>query len=412
MSEIKDIRAREVLDSRGNPTVEAEVTTDKGKGKASVPSGASTGEYEALELRDGGERYKGKGVREAVSNVENEIKDALMGTDCRDLEKIDRIMIDKDGTDDKSSLGANAILSVSLAAARTAANETNEGLYELIHEKLCPDGKMEIPKPFLNIINGGEHAGNDLAVQEFMVVPLQDSFSEAIRVGSEIYHELKGVIEEIYGKEATNVGDEGGFAPPVEKTERALSLLYEAVEDVGYVPGKEVGFAVDAAASEFYEGGLYMIDGERLNSEELRDFWLELTKKYPIVSIEDPFEEDDFSSFGELNEKSEARIVGDDLTVTNPQRIEEAIDRGSCNVLLLKVNQIGTLTEAVEVTRLARSNGWKVIVSHRSGETCDPFISDLAIALGAYGIKAGAPARGERTSKYNRLLEIDEKLKK
>lgn len=410
MSKIQDIQAREILDSRGNPTVQAEVITEDGLGKAAVPSGASTGENEALELRDGGERYLGKGVREAVSNVESEIKEALLGVDSQDLEKIDREMIELDGTGNKSSLGANAILSVSLAAARAAADETNKELYELLHQKFVPGGKMEIPTPFLNIINGGEHAGNDLAVQEFLIVPFLETFRKDIQAASEIYHELEGILEEIYGKPATNVGDEGGFAPPLEKTEKALSLLYEAVENAGYAPGKEVGFALDAASSEFYEDGFYMIDGKRLGSQELQDFWLDLIEKYPVLSLEDPFEENDFSSSGELNKKTDARIVGDDLLVTNPERIEKAARMGACNALLLKPNQIGTLTEAVKAAKLAQDRDWKVIVSHRSGETCDPFISDLAVALGAYGIKAGAPARGERTAKYNRLLKIEKNI--
>ena len=409
MSKIKDIRAREILDSRGNPTVEAEVITKKGRGRAAVPSGASTGENEALELRDGGTRYNGKGVGRAVSNIEDRIKEELVGMDCQKLEELDRKMIELDGTEDKSSLGANAILSVSLAAARAAADESNKELYGLIHDKFCPDRKMEIPKPFLNILNGGEHAGNDLAVQEFMIVPCLGDFKKELRASSEIYHELKEILVERYGKEATNVGDEGGFAPPISKTEDALQLVVEAVEEVGYILDEEVGLAMDAAASEFYGDG-YAIDGTVRNTEQLENLWLELFDSFPVVSIEDPFHEEDFEAFASLNKSTDRMVVGDDLLVTNPERIEKAVEMSACDTLLLKVNQIGTLTEAVKAAELAHDNNWKVIVSHRSGETTDTFISDLAVALGTYGIKSGAPARGERTSKYNRLLKIEEEF--
>ncbi|MFP4115653.1 MAG: phosphopyruvate hydratase [Candidatus Aenigmatarchaeota archaeon] len=410
MSAIKDIKAREILDSRGDPTVETEVITEESCGKAAVPSGASTGENEALELRDGGRRYGGKGVQKAVSVVENEIKEELEGADCQNPEELDERMIDLDGTEDKSTLGANAILSVSLAAARAAADEKDKELYKLLHEKFSSGGKMEIPRPFLNVINGGEHAGNDLAVQEFMIVPLFEDFSKNIQATAEIYHGLEGILESRYGKEAVNVGDEGGFAPSLTKTEDALDLLIEATEVAGYRPGKDVKLAMDAAASQFYEDGDYAIDNRVMNQEQLEDFWLELIENYPILSIEDPFDEEDFEAFASLNEGTEARVVGDDLLVTNPGRIEKAIEKEACDTLLLKVNQIGTLTEAMEAAKLAKSNDWKVIVSHRSGETTDPFISDLAVALGAYGIKAGAPARGERTAKYNRLLRVEEEL--
>ena len=409
MSKIKDLRAREILDSRGNPTVEAEVITKKGRGRAAVPSGASTGENESLELRDGGTRYNGKGVGRAVSNIEDRIKEELVGMDCQKLEELDRKMIELDGTEDKSSLGANAILSVSLAAAQAAADESNKELYGLIHDKFCPDRKMEIPKPFLNILNGGEHAGNDLAVQEFMIVPCLGDFKKELRASSEIYHELKEILVERYGKEATNVGDEGGFAPPISKTEDALQLVVEAVEEVGYILDEEVGLAMDAAASEFYGDG-YAIDGTVRNTEQLENLWLELFDSFPVVSIEDPFHEEDFEAFASLNKSTDRMVVGDDLLVTNPERIEKAVEMSACDTLLLKVNQIGTLTEAVKAAELAHDNNWKVIVSHRSGETTDTFISDLAVALGTYGIKSGAPARGERTSKYNRLLKIEEEF--
>ena len=411
MSKIKDIRAREILDSRGNPTIETEVVTKKGFGKASVPSGASTGENEALELRDGGSRYHGKGVLKAVSNVNRDIKDVLKGIDCQNLKKIDQTMIDLDGTEDKSSLGANAILSVSLAAARAAADESNEELYGLIHNKFCPGRKMKIPLPFMNILNGGEHAGNDLAVQEFMVVPEIDGFGKSIRASSEIYQELKKILTDRYGKEATNVGDEGGFAPPLSKTRDAIELILEAVERAGYTSEKEINLAMDAAASEFYKDSGYAIDGTVRNTKQLEDFWTEIIEDYPLLSIEDPFHEEDFEAFSNFSSRIDEMVVGDDLLVTNKKRIEKAIDMGSCDILLLKVNQIGTLTEAIEAARTAQKDGWKVIVSHRSGETTDSFIADLAVAMGAYGIKAGAPARGERTAKYNRLIRINEKIR-
>lgn len=409
MSKIKDIKSREILDSRGNPTVETEVITKKGRGKAAVPSGASTGENEALELRDGDSRYGGKGVRQAVSNVNEKIKEALVGVNCQKLKNIDEAMAELDGTEDKSSLGANAILSVSLAAARAAADESNKDLYELIHDKFCPDGKMEIPTPFMNILNGGEHAGNDLAVQEFMIVPQLGDFKKELRASSEVYHKLKKILAERYGKEAINVGDEGGFAPPLSKTRDAIELVVEAVEKAGYMPGEEISLAMDAAASEFYDEG-YAIDGSMRNREQLQELWMDLLDEYPILSLEDPFDEEDFEAFAELNQETDEMIVGDDLLVTNPRRIAKAIEMEACDTLLLKVNQIGTLSEAVEAARLAQKNGWKVIVSHRSGETCDSFIADLSVALGSEGLKAGAPARGERTAKYNRLLEIEEIL--
>jgi enolase len=297
-----------------------------------------------------------------------------------------------------------------MAAARAAADEANKELYVLLREKFNRSGKIKIPTPFLNILNGGEHAGNDLAVQEFMIVPLLDSFDGQMRAASEVYHTLEELLEDKYGPSATNVGDEGGFAPPIDKTEDAIKLVVEAVMKSGYNPGEEVKIAMDAAASEFYENGKYLIDSGARDSAELEEFWLKLIEQYPIISLEDPFDEEDFGSFTSLNQKTEAMVVGDDLLVTNPSRIKRAVEEGSCDTLLLKVNQIGTLTEAVEAANLARENGWKVIVSHRSGETEDPFIADLSVALGTYGIKSGAPARGERTAKYNRLLRISERF--
>ncbi len=410
MSKIRDIKSREILDSRGNPTVETEVITKKGRGMAAVPSGASTGKNEALELRDGGKRYVGKGVKKAVSNVGNHIKKELVGMECQRLEELDWKMIELDGTEDKSSLGANAILSVSLAAARAASDEANKSLYKLLNEKFYPDRKMRLPRLFLNILNGGEHAGNKLAVQEFMIIPFLDSVKEGVRLGSEIYHTLEDILEEKYGKEATNVGDEGGFAPTLSKTEDALELVLEAIQSAGYKPGEDVNIAIDAAASEFYEDGGYSIDGRLMNREQLENFWLHVLENYPVHSLEDPYDEENFEAFASLNKSTDMMVVGDDLLVTNPKRIERAVEESACDTLLLKVNQIGTLTEAIEAAKLAHENNWKVIVSHRSGETTDTFISDLAVAIGAYGIKSGAPARGERTAKYNRLLRIEEEF--
>lgn len=418
MSSIKQIRAREILDSRGNPTIEVDVTTRKTCQSAAVPSGASTGVHEALELRDGTKRYHGKGVQKAVKNVETKIYPLLKGIDPSEQDKIDNLMIKKDGTDNKSRLGANAILGASLACARAAAAEKKKPLYLYLNE-LLPLKQPSLPRAFFNIINGGMHAGNQLAFQEFMISPREKSFKESLRIASEIYHALKEIIKSKYGKYAANVGDEGGFAPPIKKAEEALELLKAAVKKAGY-QGK-VDLAIDAAASEFYKNGHYFlpkkIGVEKMGKEKLLDYYLNLIKKYPIISIEDPFEQEDFVSFAELRKKSKLiqrniQVVGDDLTVTNIERIEEAVKEKSCNCLLLKVNQIGTLTEALEAVRMAYESGWKVMVSHRSGETEDTFIADLAVGIGCGMIKAGAPCRGERTAKYNRLLRIEEILGK
>ncbi len=409
MSQIKSIKAREILDSRGNPTIEVDLSTEKTCQSASVPSGASKGIHEALELRDGTKRYLGKGVQKAVRNVEQKIAPLLKGMDCRQQKKIDELMIKKDGTEHKSKLGANAIMAVSLAAAKTAAAENKQFLFEYFHESARMKKNKIMPKPFFNVINGGKHAGNKLAFQEFMIVPRARSFAEALRMGSEVYHVLKEVIEKKYGKEATNIGDEGGFAPPLKKPEEALNLLQEAIHKAGY-KGK-IDIAIDCAASEFYNKGVYNLSWG-MSNKKLLAYYLQLIKKYPIISLEDPFEQEDFASFAELRKQSKIQIVGDDLTVTNTERIEAAIKEKSCNCLLLKVNQIGTLTEALDAVRLAYNNGWKVMVSHRSGETEDTFIADLAVGIGCGMIKAGAPCRGERVAKYNRLLRIEELLRK
>ena len=415
MSKIQQIRAMEILDSRGNPTVEVEVRTGHGLFRAAVPSGASTGEHEAWEKRDGGKRYLGKGVRKVVNNVEKRIAPQLIGVDVFRQTEIDNIMIKLDGSVNKAHLGANAILGVSLACARAGAAYYNLTLAEYLHQLLGYDKKMSLPRPFFNVINGGKHAGNSLAIQEFMISPKTTSYLEALRIGSEVYHCLKSVVEKKYGKNAINVGDEGGFAPPVKKAEEALDLLKRAIAKAGY-SGK-VNFAMDCAASEYYiprKKESYYVLNKKSNNEQLRKYYVGLIKKYKIISIEDPFQEDDFISFAELKKdvkKLGCQVVGDDLTVTNVQRIEKAISEGSCNCLLLKVNQIGTLSEALDAVRLAYDNNWKVMVSHRSGETEDTFIADLAVGIGCGQIKAGAPCRGERTAKYNQLLRLERFLK-
>ncbi len=412
MTKIAAVRAREVLDSRGEPTVEVEVRLEDGTvGRAIVPSGASTGTHEALELRDGDDRYGGKGVRRAVRNVEEIIAPELEGMDATAQEEIDRLMLELDGTDNKSHLGANAILGVSLAVARAAARSLGIPLYRY----LGGPGACRLPVPFMNVINGGEHAGNDLDFQEHMIVPHGfDRFSEALRAGTETYHVLGELLEEEYGAIATNVGDEGGYAPPMKDMVEPFEMLVEAIEEAGYSPGREIALALDAAATEFYdeEEGVYRAYGEKYTRDELLDLYKDLVDQYPIVSIEDPFQEEDFRGFAQITKElgDKVQIVGDDLFVTNPERLRKGIRKGSANALLLKVNQIGTLTEALEAGQLALQHGYGVMVSHRSGDTEDPFIADLAVALNCGQIKTGAPARSERTAKYNRLLRIEEEL--
>lgn len=408
MSSITKIKAREILDSRGNPTLEVDLFTKQTCQSASVPSGASTGKHEAKELRDGGKRYHGKGVQKAKKNVETVISPLLQGMDCQDQQKVDRMLIKKDGTKNKSKMGANATLGVSLANARAANAEKKTFLFQHLHKLADTNRKPSMPRPFFNVINGGKHAGNNLAFQEFMIVPKAKTFSEALRMGSEVYHVLKNVIEQKYGKEATNVGDEGGFAPPLQRAEEALDLLQQAIDKAGY--NGKIDLAIDCAASELYQKGKYILHIS-MSKEQLLNYYLHLIKKYKIISLEDPFEQEDFAGFAELKKKSGIQIVGDDLTVTTVSRIKKAIQKKSCNCLLLKVNQIGTLSESLDAVKLAYSKGWKVMVSHRSGETEDTFIADLAVAIGCGMIKAGAPARGERIAKYNRLLRIEEVLR-
>ncbi len=410
MSKIQKIHARQILDSRGNPTIQVELTTKKGKVSAMVPSGASTGEDEALELRDNKKEYNGKSVKKAINNINKIIAPMLKGESVLDQENIDVIMIRKDSTPNKRKLGANAILAVSMAIMRAAALENNIELYQYIAKKLKTKNYI-LPIPYANVINGGVHAGNDLEFQEFMIVPVgAKSFTEATQMISETYHKIKTILEKKFGKEATNVGDEGGFAPPIKKPEQALDILVQAIEDAGYT-GK-IKIAIDVAASEYYNKGRYF--RKKFKGEKLIKYYDKLLNKYPIISIEDPFDQNDFDIwkiFTSLNSKK-YQIVGDDLTVTNPAKVQFAADQKLCNSLLLKINQIGTISEALFAAECAIGSGWNVMVSHRSGETEDPFIADLAVGLGCGQLKLGAPCRSDRTSKYNRLLKIEDDLGK
>ncbi len=408
MFTIEHIHAREILDSRGNPTVEVDVLTESGFGRASVPSGASTGTNEALELRDKDKRYLGKGVAKAVNNVNTEIKEALTGLDVRDQREIDGLMIELDGTENKARLGANAILGVSLAAAHAAADSLGISLYRY----LGGTNAFTLPVPTLNVVNGGKHAGNELVIQEFMLQPRDaKTFKEAIRMGAETYHTLGSILVKKYGNSAVNVGYEGGYAPPLKNTTDALDALAGAIEEAGY--DKKISVGLDCAASEFYKKGKYTIDGKTYSAGDLVDLYADLVRTYPILSIEDPFEEEAFGDFAALTEKlKDTIIIGDDLFVTNVKRLEKGIKMKAGNALLLKVNQIGTLSEAFDAARLAQKNGYKVVVSHRSAETEDTTIADISVALGAEMIKTGAPARSERNAKYNQLLRIEEELGK
>jgi enolase len=406
---IQKIKAREILDSRGNPTVEVDLFTGAGMARAAVPSGASTGAAEALELRDGGKRYGGKGVQKAVENVNKLIARHVHGRDVRMQGELDEAMIELDGTENKEKLGANAILGVSMAACRAAA--MGKGVPLFVHiAGISGNKKMSLPVPSMNVINGGAHAGSSLAVQEFMIQPFADTFTEALRMGAETYQILKGIIKEKHGKSAINVGDEGGFAPAIDSTEEAISLIVKAIEKAGY-HGK-IMLALDSAASGFYKDATYHIDGKKLSTGAMVDYYAALSSKYPIILMEDPFEEEDWRGFTELTKKigPKVTIVGDDLLVTNVKRIKKAVEMGACNGLLLKVNQIGTVSEAIEAAKYATSNGWKVMVSHRSGETEDSFIADLVVGLGTGLLKTGAPCRSERNAKYNQLLRIEEEI--
>jgi enolase len=415
MPKIKKIKAREILDSRGNPTIEVELETDFGKFFSSVPSGASRGKYEAVELRDRGKRYLGKGVKKAIENINEVIAKKLKDLDVTEQKEIDQALIELDGTENKSKLGANAICGVSLAVCKAGAGAKRIPLYKYIRELY--DLRLttyDLPRPSFNIINGGVHAGNDLDFQEFMVCPKRKNFSENLRIGAEIYHKLKEIISKKYGKLVTNLGDEGGFAPPIKDPEIAIKLILEAAKILNYQ--NKISIILDVAASQFFDGKKYKTKIGSFSGKELTKFYLKLIKKYPLEGIEDPFAQDDFKSWQYINsklktQKSKVLIIGDDLTVTNPKRIKMAKEKGLCNAVVIKINQIGTVNEAIEAVKLAKSFGWKIMVSHRSGETTDDFIADFAVGIGADFIKSGAPARGERVAKYNRLLKIEEELK-
>jgi len=409
---IERVLSREILDSRGNPTVQVDLYTKSGFGRFSVPSGASKGHLEALELRDGDrQRYAGLGVQKAVENVNKILGPKILGMDAREQEKIDRSLIELDGTDNKGRLGANAILGVSIAVSRASADTAKSPLYRT----LGSGRKPSLPMPLMNIINGGKHAGNDLSFQEFMVIPAGfKTYKDALRSGSEIYHALKLRLEAKYGKSAINVGDEGGFAPPIKSVEEALGQINDAVDEAGYSPGQNVILGIDAAADSFYDPrtGAYRVDGGTLDSSELLELYASLQEKFPLKSIEDPFHDEDFENFSRITKKLGARvqIVGDDLFVTNIKRVAQGILVRAANALLIKINQIGTLTETIEAVEMARKADFGLVLSHRSGETEDNSIADLSVGLATGQIKAGAPARGERTSKYNRLLLIEEEL--
>jgi len=413
VSKINRVVAREVLDSRGNPTLEVNVGTDDAVAKSFVPSGASTGKHEALELRDGDKkRYSGKGVLKAVSNVNNIISKKVVGMDCRNQKKIDEIMIKLDGTENKSNLGGNAILGVSMAVCKAGAFHENLHLFEYI-QKISETKKFSLPIPQLNIMNGGKHAGIDNDIQEHMIIPVKfKSFNEALRAGVEVYHELGKLLKAKYGAQAILLGDEGGFVPKIDNVETRLELIDTAINNMGYK--NKIFMALDCAASEFFFSDYYKIKDKEYSPGELIDFYKNLIKKYNIVSIEDGMGEDDWNGWKQLNKEigRKIQIVGDDLLVTNVDRINEAIEEKACNALLLKVNQIGTVTEAIDAAKLSFKNKWNVVVSHRSGETEDSFIADLVVGLGANQSKFGAPARSERTAKYNRLLRIEEELGK
>ena len=414
MSTIEAVHARQILDSRGNPTIEAEVTLTEGQvGRAMVPSGASTGEFEAVELRDGGSDWLGKGVSTAVANVNGEINQALVGLDVTDQAELDRVMIELDGTPNKGRLGANAILGVSLAAARAAALLEDRPLYEyLAHLYGEPDPSL-LPLPMMNVLNGGSHADNSVDFQEFMVMPAGAStFSECLKIGTEVFHSLKKILSG-HGL-ATAVGDEGGFAPNLSSNEAALEMLMEGIEAAGYTAGKDVFIALDPATSEIYENGVYRLEHENrsLTGEEMADYWVSAADRFPIVSIEDGMDEEDWDGWKQLTQKlgDRVQLVGDDLFVTNPERLKRGIDTGTGNSILVKVNQIGTLSETLEAIRMAADAGYTAVISHRSGETEDTTIADLAVATGAGQIKTGAPSRSDRVAKYNRLLRIEEEL--
>lgn len=400
---ITNLYAREILDSRGNPTVECELTTENFTARASVPSGASTGTNEAIELRDGDSRYHGKGVTKAVNNVNTIIKNALIGKELNQ-KVLDNLLLELDGTKNKTNLGANAILSVSLCIMKAIAKSQSKDIYELF------DGPYTMPYPMMNIINGGVHATSSLEIQEFMIVPNQSTFKERLRCGAEVFQTLKSILKQ--NGFSTSVGDEGGFAPTFKTIEEALDYIMLAIKESGYIPGKDVNLALDAAASEFYKDGKYTINKKELTKEELINYYITLTETYPIISIEDAFSEDDIDSIKKLTELigNKIMLVGDDYFVTNIEYLQKGITEKYNNAILLKANQIGTITEMLETIKLAKNSGFKTIISHRSGETEDTFISQMAVGLNLGYIKTGSLCRGERIAKYNELLRIEEKV--
>ncbi|MFM9141715.1 MAG: phosphopyruvate hydratase [Actinomycetota bacterium] len=408
MTSIKSIKSREILDSRGNPTIEVDVSLSDGAfGRAAVPSGASTGAFEAAELRDGGERYLGKGVRQAASNIEKLIAPKVIGINPFDQRELDNAMIEIDGTPNKSKLGANAILGVSLAVARAAANSKKLPFYAFIGGS---DANL-LPVPMMNILNGGAHADTNVDIQEFMIAPIgAKTFSESLQWGAEIYHALKAVLKK--RGLATSIGDEGGFAPNLESNRAALDLIVEAIGKAGYKPKDEIALAMDVAATEFFKDGKYEFEGSRLSADEMISYYQSLVDSYPLVSIEDPLSEDDWDGWIKITKElgDRVQLVGDDLFVTNPERLAKGIKNGAANALLVKVNQIGTLTETLDAVKLAHDAGYRSMMSHRSGETEDTTIADLAVAANCGQIKTGAPARSERVAKYNQLLRIEEEL--
>ncbi len=408
MTTIKSIKAREILDSRGNPTVEVDVELSDGSfGRAAVPSGASTGAFEAVELRDGGERYLGKGVLSAISNIQKEIAPELIGADPFAQSVIDKLMIDLDGTANKSKLGANAILGVSLAVARAASNSKKMPLYKFIGG----ENADLLPVPMMNILNGGAHADTNVDIQEFMIAPIgAKNFKEALRWGAEVYHALKSVLKK--RGLATSIGDEGGFAPNLDSNRAALDLIVEAINKAGFKLGTEIALAMDVAATEFYKDGSYEFEGGKLSAQEMISYYQGLVDSYPLVSIEDPLSEDDWDGWRSITEAlgEKVQLVGDDLFVTNPERLSRGISSRTANALLVKVNQIGSLTETLDAVEMAHKAGYRSMMSHRSGETEDTTIADLAVATASGQIKTGAPARSERVAKYNQLLRIEEEL--
>jgi enolase len=420
MATIEDVRGRQVLDSRGNPTVEVEVVLDSGaRGLAIVPSGASTGEFEAVELRDGGDEWGGKGVGNAVAHVNGEIAGAVKGAQAAEQSALDRAMLELDGTPNKGRLGANAILGVSLATARAAAADAGRPLYDYFAELYAATGAEDagpaelLPVPMMNVLNGGAHADNSVDFQEFMVMPAgTESFADCVRVGAEVYHALKGAL----GKKglSTALGDEGGFAPDLDSNQAALDFLIAAIEEAGYAPGDDVVIALDPATSEIFKDGDYVLEaeGRSLSSEEMAEYWHDVRARFHVVSIEDGMDEEDWDGWKALTDRigDLCQLVGDDLFVTNPERLRRGIEQGVANSILIKVNQIGTLTETLEAIQIARDAGYTTVISHRSGETEDTTIADLAVGTGAGQIKTGAPARSDRVAKYNRLLRIEEEL--